>query len=103
MLAAPFLVRERAHVSMELIDSALSAAGRQRLISFTDIICAATSSVIAYFAASAGYTAWVRGEIDIQAIDVPRWIMFAVLTVGFSMCAIEFLRHLRRAFTQGVA
>ena len=98
MLAAPYLVRLRCHVSMELIDEALSDLNRKRLIRLTDIVAAAVSLLIAYYAALGGYDSFVRGEVTVLAIDVPRWILFAVLVAGFVMCAIEFLRHVFLSF-----
>lgn len=98
MFAAPYLVRLRRHVSMELIDAALSTKNRKRIIRLTDITAACVSLLIAYYAALGGSDAFVRGEVIVLAIDVPRWILFAVLVAGFVMCAIEFARHVVISF-----
>jgi TRAP-type C4-dicarboxylate transport system permease small subunit len=93
MLAAPYLVRQRAHVAMELIDGALSDRVKRLLIFLTDIIAAGVSLLVAYYAWLGGYDSWSRGEVVVLAIDVPRWILYAVLALGLLLCAIEFFRH----------
>lgn len=93
MLAAPALVRERGHVAMELIDSALNEPMRRRLILFTDLVAAAVSLVVAWYAWLGGHDAWSRSEVVILSVDVPRWWLYAMLVAGFTLCAIEFLRH----------
>ena len=98
MLAAPKLVRIRGHVAMELIDAALSERGRLNLLRVTDFAAASVSFLIAWYAAQTGYDMWQRGEIMFLAIDVPRWILFAVLSLGLLLCAIEFLRHILISF-----
>ncbi|WP_420006297.1 TRAP transporter small permease [Arenibacterium sp. LLYu02] len=98
MFAAPKLVRDRTHVAMELIDSVLSNFMRRNLIRFTDIAAAGVCVVVAWYASQAGLTAAQRGEVVFLAVNVPRWLLYAVLAIGFSFCAVEFLRHLVRSF-----
>ena len=93
MLAAPYLVRQRAHVAMELIDGALNDGAKRLLIFLTDIVAAGISLLVAYYAWLGGYDSWSRGEVVVLAIDVPRWILYAVLATGLLLCAIEFFRH----------
>ena len=33
-----------------------------------------------------------RGEIEIRSLDTPRWVLFAPLSVGFTLIAVEFVR-----------
>ena len=35
---------------------------------------------------------WQRGEIEIRSLYMPRWLLFAPLTIGFGLMAVEFLR-----------
>ena len=97
MLAAPKLVRDRGHVSMELIDSLLPPRALRIVVLITDSVAACVSLVVLWYCATAGWTAFVRGEVDIMTVNVPRWILFAVLSLGFLLCAIEFARHIGKA------
>lgn len=93
MLAAPQLVRERRHVSMEIIDMALKPRPLRILIILTDIAAAAIALFIAYYATSGLIEAVERNEVLRLAIDVPKWIFFALLVIGFTLSAVEFMRH----------
>jgi TRAP-type C4-dicarboxylate transport system permease small subunit len=101
MLAAPQLVRERKHVSMEIIDTALNESQRRFLIMCTDLVAAAVAGFVAYYAVTTGLEEWNRGNVLRLAIDVPRWIFFAVLASGFTLCVVEFLRHAYLAIAKG--
>jgi C4-dicarboxylate transporter, DctQ subunit len=98
MLAAPMLVRNRGHVAMELIDTALNEKMRRNLIRFTDAVCVLVSLLISFYAALTGYDAWSRGEVSVLTVNVPRWLLFAIISAGFLICAVEFVRHLRISF-----
>lgn len=98
MLAAPMLVRNRGHVAMELIDAALSEDMRRNLIRFTDMVCLFVSLLISVYAALTGYDSWSRGEVSVLTVNVPRWLLFAVISTGFLICAVEFIRHLWISF-----
>ena len=93
MLAAPQLVRERRHVSMEIIDMALKPHQLRILIILTDIAATAICLFISYYASTGLIEAVDRNEVLRLAIDVPKWIFFALLVTGFSLSAIEFARH----------
>ncbi len=93
MFAAPYLVRQRGHVAMELIDGALNDSAKRLLVFLTDIAAAGVSLLVACYAWIGGYDSWSRSEVVVLAIDVPRWILYAVLATGLLLCAIEFIRH----------
>ncbi len=94
MLAAPWLVRTNGHVAVDSLVLALPAAVRRVLEPAVYVLCVALCLTLAYFAAGMGLTAWERGDIDIRSIDMPRWLMFAALAVGFALTAVEFARAL---------
>ncbi|MCA8883596.1 MAG: TRAP transporter small permease [Rhodobacteraceae bacterium] len=98
MLAAPWLVRIRGHVAMELIDTALSAGQRKALLMLTDLAAAGICLFVAWYAGLAGLDSFERGEVAVRAVDVPRWYLYAILATGLTLCAIEFLRHATLAY-----
>ena len=38
----------------------------------------------------------LRGEVEMRSLDMPRWALFAPVTIGFGMMAVEFLRCMLR-------
>lgn len=103
MMAAPFLVRARGHVAMELIDAALDDVARKNLIRLTDLVAGIVCILVAYYASFGGVDSFQRREMVVLAIDVPRWILYAVLAIGFALCAVEFLRHLAISLAGGTS
>ena len=94
MLAAPWLVRTRGHVFVESLLMILPGAVRAVLEKTVYLLCATICLVLCYYAVTMGLDAHMRGEFDVRSIDMPRWILFAALAVGFVLCAVEFLRYL---------
>jgi len=92
MAAAPWLVRVRGHIVVELLHSRLTGrirAGADRLIL---VICIVTSLTVAVFATLLAIEAASRGEVEIRSLAMPRALLFAPLAVGFGLMATEFLR-----------
>jgi TRAP-type C4-dicarboxylate transport system permease small subunit len=94
MLVAPYLVRLRRHVTMDIFDNMISLKALRWWVIATDLVCAILCVILAYYAFSGGLSAYLRGEIDMQAIDLPRWLTYSFLAPGFLLCALEFLRHM---------
>ena len=81
MLGAPWLVRAKGHVHIELVTSALSEAPRRvvsRLVSFT---CVVVCVILAWKGVDLLLTNIERGDVDTRAYYYPRWL----LTISFPL------------------
>jgi TRAP-type C4-dicarboxylate transport system permease small subunit len=94
MAAAPFLVREKGQIVIEVIHQRISAEFRRLLDRLILVLCCAVSFVVATLAAILTVEALARGEVEVRSLDAPRWILFAPLVVGFCLMGLEFLRLL---------
>ena len=94
MAAAPYLVRVKGHIVVEVVYQRVGSRIQARLDRIILITCILTSLTVAVLAALLMVEAIVRGEVEIRSLDAPRWILFAPLVVGFSLMALEFLRLL---------
>ena len=91
-LAAPWLLRERGHVSMEALRAMASPRVAYWLEKLVLVLC-----VVACLAA-----AWLSipvierniGMTDVRANFIPRWAMFAPIFLTFALCAVQFARFL---------
>jgi len=92
MAAAPRLVRERGHIVVEALHQRLPAGLRRLLDRVISLFCAAVCLLVAVLAGLLATEAWQRGEIEVRSLDMPRWALFLPLVLGFSLCAVEFLR-----------
>ena len=94
MLAAPWLVREKGHISVESMTLMLSVRFQNMVHILAYSVSIILCLVLAFYSVKQGFAVWSRGEIDIRSISIPGWLMYASLPVGFSLSAIEFGRFL---------
>jgi len=97
MAAAPYLVRTRGHIVVEIVYQRITPAARRGLDIFILILCMLVSLTVATLASLLLVEALGRGEIEVRSLDVPRWILFAPLVAGFTLMATEFLRLLLKS------
>jgi C4-dicarboxylate transporter DctQ subunit len=94
MAAAPWLVRQRGHIVVEVFYQRVPEGWRSWLDRFVLTICVLVCSAVAVLASLLTWEAAVRGEFDMRSLDTPRWVLFAPLAVGFALMALEYLRLL---------
>ncbi len=94
LLAAPWMVRIGGHVYVESFVATLPRWLFRSVERLVYVLCIAICFVLAYYAAALGYDVYLRGEMDYRSVIIPRWVLFAILPVGFTLSGIEFLRFL---------
>jgi C4-dicarboxylate transporter DctQ subunit len=94
MLAAPWLVRERGHVRIDSFLSLVPLAGQRFIERILILVCIALCLTAAYLSAEFAIEFWIKGDIDIRSIEIPRALLLVPLALGFFLCAVEFLRLL---------
>lgn len=94
MLGAPWLVREKGHVHIELVTSALSE-GPRRIVSRTvAMACVAVCIMLAWKGYDLVATNIERADYDVRAYYFPRWILTISFPLSFGLMAVEFSRFL---------
>ena len=94
MFAAPYLVRTRGHVVVRVIYDRLGKTAKQSLETGVYIVCATVALVLAYVSGGLVAESLVLGDTEPRSIDLPRWILFTPLLIGFFFVGCEFLRLL---------
>jgi C4-dicarboxylate transporter, DctQ subunit len=94
MLAAPWLVREKGHVYIELVTAAISPRRRFWLTRVVYGLCVLTCAVIFWFGLEVTIAHYGRDVIDVRSFDMPRWLLTASIPLSFGLMAIEFARFL---------
>ena len=93
MLGAPWLVRRRGHVFIEILTATLPDSFRPAYSRFVAALCVAICAVLAWYSGEVAWTDYFHNEIDVRgSIDTPRWIVTVSLPFGFALMAIEFAR-----------
>jgi TRAP-type C4-dicarboxylate transport system permease small subunit len=95
-LGAPWLVRERGHVYVEILLMVLKPRRRAVLRIAIGVICIAVCSVLAWYGFDLTIRDYLGNEKDVRSLDMPRWMLVAFVPLSFAMMAIEFLRFLLR-------
>ena len=96
LLGAPWLVREKGHIYIELVIVTLPAVPRKALQWAVVALCAATCIVLAWYGGGITVRDFVQNEKDVRSFDMPRWILMLSMPLSFGMMALEFLRYVVR-------
>jgi len=104
-LGAPWLVREKGHVYVEILLMYLKPRQQTALRYVIGLICVAVCVVLAWYGFEVAIRDFVQNEKDVRSLDMPRWMVVGFIPLSFAMMAVEFLRFLVRGenFLAGVA
>lgn len=93
-LPMPALVRAKGHVCADFIRSSLPRALRRAAETGVYLLCLALCAYLGWIALSATLATWRDGAYDVRTFDMPRWLIYAPMTLGLWLSAFEFLRYL---------
>lgn len=93
---APWALRERAHVSIDIAVEAMPARGRRIAAVVTDLLGILIAAVLAFYALRVAYASWARGAMIYKELVFPDWWLLALLPVSLGLVALEFVRRLGR-------
>jgi TRAP-type C4-dicarboxylate transport system permease small subunit len=94
MLGAPWLVRAKGHVHIELLTAAVGPRARLWLTRLIAAACVLTCAVISWFGLEVTLAHYQRQAMDVRSFDLPRWLLTASLPLSFGLMALEFGRFL---------
>jgi C4-dicarboxylate transporter, DctQ subunit len=95
-LGAPWLVREKGHVYVEILLMQLDRRRRARLQVAIGLVCIAVCAVLAWHGFDLTLRDYAANEKDVRSLDMPRWMLVGFIPLSFAMMAVEFLRFLVR-------
>ncbi len=96
-LGAPWLVREKGHIYVEILLMHLKPRARRWMMRFIGVACIAVCLVIAWYGFGVTLADFRGAERDVRSFDMPRWLVVGWIPLAFLMMAIEFARYLWRA------
>ena len=92
MAGAPWLVREKGHVYIEILTAAVSEQVRpilsRAVVGLVILIC----FIITYYGIEVTIRAFVRDEMDMRSLDMPRWMLMISMPICFGLMSLQFLR-----------
>jgi TRAP-type C4-dicarboxylate transport system permease small subunit len=93
---APWLVRERGHVFVEIGLNALPAAARRHAVAAIGVACVLVCLVLAWYGFEITVRNFQMGDKDVRSFDAPRWLLVVCIPVSFLFMATEFARFVAR-------
>ncbi|MCB8840317.1 TRAP transporter small permease [Aurantimonas sp. VKM B-3413] len=93
-LPMPWLVRTKGHVFVEFLRRALPPAGRLVLEKLVYALCIALSLYLTWYAFDAFLNALATGAYETKTFDMPKWLIFLPIAIGFFLSALEWSRYL---------
>jgi TRAP-type C4-dicarboxylate transport system permease small subunit len=95
-LGAPWLVREKGHVYIEILLMHLRPAYRRHLSLVIGLACIAICLTLAWFGLQVTVQDWEQANKDVRSFDAPRWAIVMWVPLSFLLMATEFARFLLR-------
>ncbi|MHB8765293.1 MAG: TRAP transporter small permease [Deferrisomatales bacterium] len=91
-LGGAWVLRQGGHVAIDLVTVRLPPAGQRGAEGLQRWLGAAVCGVLAAFSAATVWDHYLRGVEDVQAVDVPKSLVLAVIPLGFALLAAQCLR-----------
>ncbi|WP_424971380.1 TRAP transporter small permease [Dinoroseobacter sp. S76] len=92
MLGAPWLVREKGHVHIELVTAALPEGVRQVVSRAVALLCVLVCVILAWKGVELCLRNLERNDYDVRAYFFPRWMLTISFPIAFGFMALEFTR-----------
>jgi C4-dicarboxylate transporter, DctQ subunit len=92
VLAAPWVLRQGSHIQVNTLAAVLPPRIRSLLGRVLCFIGMVVCLVVAWYALRVTLTA--QG-LEIRSFEMPKWVVYAPLPLGFALLAVEFARHMR--------
>jgi TRAP-type C4-dicarboxylate transport system permease small subunit len=95
-LAAPWVLRENAHVRVDLLLTALPRTASRLLAGLADVLGLLISAVLTWYALRVTADALERGDLIFKELVVPEWPFFVVVVVSGALLIAEFSLRLAK-------
>jgi len=92
LCAAPWGLREGAHVTVELVQNAVGPRLRRTMRIASALLGAAIAAITFHYGWAATAVAAGRGSMIFKSLVFPEWWLLAAVPVGMALLTIEFLR-----------
>ena len=95
-LGAPWLVREKGHIYVEILLMTMNPALRRRFTVGIGVACIVVCAILAWHGFEVTIRNYTLNDVDVRSMDMPRWMIVVFIPLAFLMMAIEFARFLWR-------
>jgi TRAP-type C4-dicarboxylate transport system permease small subunit len=91
-LATTYLLREKGHITTDVIYTHLNEKTKRYLDCIMFVIGGIACAVMVYFGINYTYECITKGVTDVRAVTIPKWIIFVIIPVGSIFLTVQFFR-----------
>ncbi len=95
-----WLLREEAHVKIEMVVDYISEKNMTLLNIITSIICSLTCLVMAIYGTQATWMAFKLGRTTRTAMMLKQWPLLIIMPIGFFLLFLQFLRRTQNYYKE---
>jgi TRAP-type C4-dicarboxylate transport system permease small subunit len=93
-LGSAWVLCRRKHVAVDVITGRLGFAGRRMADVLHSIVGVGLCGVLFWYSFRMTLNFFQRGVTDVQAVDMPKYVILMVIPIGFLLITAQFFRNL---------
>jgi TRAP-type C4-dicarboxylate transport system permease small subunit len=93
LLGTAWVLKQRKHVSVDLLTSHLSAQTRLYFNLGHSVMGVLVSGVLCWYGTVVTWGQYQRGVMDIQVVDMPKHLILIIIPISFLFLAGQFFRN----------
>ncbi|RQD72671.1 MAG: TRAP transporter small permease [Tindallia sp. MSAO_Bac2] len=90
---SPKILRNRGHISLDILTNALSKKSNLRLGMFVNVLGAVLSAIITYFGGKVAIDNFVNNIRVMDSMGTPQYLLTMVIPIGMFFMMIQFFRN----------
>jgi len=91
-LATTWLLREKGHITTDVIYTHLNEKTKRILDCIMFIIGGIACTFMVYFGIDYTRECIIKGITDVRGVTIPKWIIFIIIPIGSILLTIQFFR-----------
>jgi TRAP-type C4-dicarboxylate transport system permease small subunit len=92
LLGTAWVLKRHKHVSVDLLTSRLGAKSRIYFNLAHSVMGVAVSGMLCWYGTAVAWGQYQRGVVDIQVVDIPKYLILMIIPIGFFILVCQFLR-----------
>jgi TRAP-type C4-dicarboxylate transport system permease small subunit len=93
-LGSAWVLSRRKHVAVDIITSRLGPSGRKIADIVHSLLGIGVCGLLCWYSALITSNLFQRGVTDVQAVDIPKFLVLIIIPAGFLVLTAQFLRNL---------
>ena len=97
-LGTTWLLREKGHITTDVIYTHLNEKTKRYLDCIMYIIGAVACAFMVYFGIDYTRECIIKGITDVRGVTIPKWTIFIIIPIGSILLALQFFRMMWSRF-----